>query len=137
MCQYAVRETWLWKRQDYLWRGRDHNGEVEGLVEGIESNDIERVASRAVAGAGNAGVELADGDAGTESHAYSRKRSNGRRQLQNRRELQCDADGPLGCAARGSATAIFGSAGEANWPFVAAASFSNSWKIKDGGTRRS
>jgi hypothetical protein len=37
-------QTWLSKRRDYSRRGRHNNGEVERLVEGIESDDIERVA---------------------------------------------------------------------------------------------
>src|ERR1700692_663748 len=83
LCQYAVRETWLWKRRDYSWRGRHNNGEVERLVEGIESDDIERVAQCAVAAAANAAVELADVDAGTESHACSCKRADRKRQPQD------------------------------------------------------
>ena len=83
VCQYAVRETWLSKRQDYLWRGRHNNGEVERLVEGIKSCDIDRVASDAVLGAANAAVEYADSDAGTEPYACSCKRPDGERQSQD------------------------------------------------------
>ena len=89
LCQYAVRETRLWKRRDYLWRGRHNNGEVERLVEGIESDDIERVASWAVAGAANAFVEPDDVGAGAESYACACKRTDEKRQPQDSGAFLC------------------------------------------------
>ena len=89
LCQYAVRETWLTKRRDYSRRGRDNNGEVEGLVEGIEPDDIERVDLRAIAGAGNADVKYADCDAGAESYACSCERADGERQPEDSVVVLC------------------------------------------------
>jgi len=59
--------------------GGTNNEEVEGLVEGTRSNDIERVTSWPGAGAGNAPVKCAGVNAGTESHANACECSAGQR----------------------------------------------------------
>ena len=84
LCQYAVRETLLWKRRDYSRRGRHNNEEGKGLVEGTKSDDIERVALWAIAGSGLAVIGPADiGAAGVKPDACSCECSDGKRQPQD------------------------------------------------------